>query len=77
MRARKAREQLTSQFLNQFEVSLIDIGEDPEGKSDTPVLRVHFRQNATILADLPREVDGIPIRQVYGDYKLQRASKSK
>lgn len=60
-----------------FGFSETDIGEDPEGKSDTPVLRVHIRKNATILADLPQEVDGIPIRQVYGNYKLQQASKNK
>jgi len=52
---------------------MIDIGEDPEGRSSTPVLRVHIRRDAAFIADLPPEVDGIPIRQVYGDYALQHA----
>jgi hypothetical protein len=45
-RARRARDQLSDQFLHHPEVSLIDIGVDPEGKEADKriVLRVHLRR---------------------------------
>jgi hypothetical protein len=70
-RARSARDQLAAQLLNHPGVSLIDIGLDPQGLSQAPVLRVHVRQASVALPNLPGEIGGIPIRLVYGDYTLE------
>ena len=70
--ARQARDQLAAQLLGHPGVSLIDIGLDPQGMSDTPVLRVHIRQDDAPARNIPGEISGIPIRAIYGDYSLQR-----
>jgi hypothetical protein len=70
-RARQARARLEAQILAHPDVSLIDIGMDPQGRSDTPVLRVHIRQGEPSALDLPDAIDGIPVRIVWGDYQIQ------
>jgi hypothetical protein len=72
--ARQARDQLAAQLLSHPDVSLIDIGLDPQGLSDTPVLRVHIRQNDAPAPNIPSEISGIPVRAVRGDYTLQRGA---
>jgi hypothetical protein len=73
-KAQQARDRLFAQLLNHPDVSLVDIGMDPRGVSSTPVLRVHLRGGARSVANLPGDIDGIPIRVIYGDYKLQNGS---
>ena len=72
-RAYQARDKLIKQFFDRPEVSLIDIGDDPEnpGQPQRLVLRVHVRQAAQQGLGLPKEVDGIPVRVVKGDYRPQ------
>jgi len=73
-RARQARDQLAAQLLTHPAVSLIDIGLDPEGRCDTPVLRVHIRASAPAAPHVPNEIDGIPVRAIYGDYTIEHGS---
>jgi hypothetical protein len=75
-RARQARDQLAAQFLAQPDISLIDIGLDPQGASDSPVLRVHTRRGDSSALGIPGEIDGIPVRVIHGDYTLQRGSST-
>ncbi len=70
-RARYARSQLETQLLNHPDVTLIDIGIDPQRISTTPVLRVHVRRRDPAALPLPEEVDGIPVRIISGDYQPQ------
>ena len=75
IKARQARDQLAGQLLSHPSVSLIDIGLDPQGMSDTPVLRVHIRQDDTLAPNIPQDISGIAVRVIHGDYTLQhRAS---
>jgi len=71
-KARQGRDQLADQLLQHPDVSLIDIGLDPRGASDLPVLRVHVRGSTVAEPIVPDAVDGIPVRVVSGDYKLER-----
>ncbi len=71
VKARQARDQLAAQVLSHPGVSLVDIGEDPEGASRTPVLRVHLRQVDVAGPQVPKDVDGIPVRVIRGDYRLE------
>jgi hypothetical protein len=71
MKARQAHALLAARYLDYPDVSLIDIGLDPLGTSDTPVLRVHVRRAGATPPDLPGDVDGIPVRLVRGNYQLQ------
>lgn len=73
-RARHARDRLTAQLLIHPAVSMIDIGLDPEERSDTPVLRVHIRPGAPAAPHIPNEIDGIPVRAIRGDYTIQHGS---
>lgn len=73
-RIRRARDQLSDQFLYHPEVSLIDIGFDPEDSSadERLVLRIHLRTTASReQLDLPVEIDGIPVCVIIADYKLE------
>jgi hypothetical protein len=70
-RARQARDQLAAQLSGNTNVSLIDIGLDPSGVSNTPVLRVHVREIDPSGTSLPDSIAGIPVRVTRGDYKLQ------
>jgi hypothetical protein len=75
-RARRARDKLVDQFINHPDVSLIDIGYDLDPESgaatDRIVLRVHMRRSlAREALGLPAEIDGIPVRVVVADYRLE------
>ena len=50
---------------------MLDIGEDPDGVIETPVLRVHVRTTDASGPDTPADVDGIPVRVIRGDYRLE------
>jgi hypothetical protein len=75
-RARRARDKLVDQFLDHPDVSLIDIGYDPDreggGNAERIVLRVHVRRPLTSEeVGLPAQLDGIPVRVLVGDYRLE------
>lgn len=69
-RACKARAELEARFLHLPEVSMIDFGIDEAG-SEAIVLRLHLRRREAVLAGLPQELEGIPVRVIYGNYELQ------
>jgi hypothetical protein len=74
--ARRARDELADQLLDHPDVSLIDIGYDPDRKggeaTERIVLRVHVRRSLDREAlGLPEEIDGIPVRVVVADYRLE------
>jgi hypothetical protein len=75
-RAHQARDQLVAQFFRNPAVYMIDIGVDPQGMSDTPMLRVHIGRGHTAPADIPSAIDSIPVRVIEGDYQLQRGSSA-
>jgi hypothetical protein len=74
-RARRARDKLVDQFLDHPDVSLIDIGYDPDreggGNAERIVLRVHVRWPLTMeeAAGLPAQIDGISVRLLVGNYR--------
>ncbi len=73
-KARRARDQLAQQLSQQPGVSLIDIGFDPESTADPKpvVVRVHLRRLSDQAAlGIPAEIDGVPVRVVQGDYRLE------
>lgn len=73
-KARRARDQLVAQFLSHPDVSLIDIGVDPEDQSPSPriALCIHVRRpDAAESLGLPDEIDGIPVRALTGDYRIE------
>lgn len=73
-RARQALEQLVQLLADQPAVNLIDVGLDPESPQGVGLaLRVHLRQ-ASAQRDLPipSEIDGIPVRILTGDYRIER-----
>jgi hypothetical protein len=72
-RARRARDQLAAQYLSHPDVTLIDIGLDPQHRSSMPVLRIHVRRTDTSLPASIDDVEGIPVRIIYGNYRLQSA----
>ena len=67
-KARRARDQLMAQVMSHPGVRMVDIGIDPQGQSRTPVLRVHVRQEHADNIELPRQIEGIPVRLITGDY---------
>lgn len=69
-RARQARDQLVALLSDNSMVSLVDIGQDPLGASQQPVLRVHVRGDASNL-EIPPMINEIPVRVLRGDYRLQ------
>jgi hypothetical protein len=71
VRAHHARDQLIDQFLSHPDVGMVDIGDDPQGISITPVLRIHLRRTNAALPNVPDEVAGIPVRLIHGDYHIQ------
>ena len=74
-----ARDKLADQYLDDPDVSLIDIGYAPaeeDESSEEIVLRIHVRQNWLKAkpgerAAFPEEIDGIPIIVMPGDYRLE------
>lgn len=75
-RLQKARDKLAAQLHNHPGVSMIDAGFDPQQDMDQAdrqvVLRVHL-SGAASAADLnlPDEVDGIPVRVIRVNYRLE------
>ncbi|MCI0388267.1 MAG: hypothetical protein MOB07_05825 [Acidobacteria bacterium] len=73
-RAKRARDKLANRFENHPQVSLIDLGYDPENgeSAGQVVLRVHVRQPIDRQAlGLGDEIDGIPVLVVVGDYQAE------
>ena len=79
MKARRARDRLVSQFINSPDVVLIDIGippnSDVDNKKDEIVIRIHvhehwFNSRPEERLDFPKEIEGIRIVVVPGDYHL-------
>jgi hypothetical protein len=70
-RVRQALDKLVERYIHHPNVSLIDMGFDPDpAGTEQMVLRVHVRGlNTEEALDLPQEVDGIPVRRVSGDYR--------
>jgi len=71
VKARKARDKLIEQVMGYPAVSLVDIGQDPEGSSPMPVLRVHVQVGDISDLKIAQNIDGIPIRVMRGDYQPQ------
>ncbi len=70
-RACKARLALEARFLDHPEVSMIDFGLDPEAAHEQIAVRLHVRHHETQLSGVPEEIEGIPVRVIYGRYELQ------
>lgn len=70
--ARQARDKLATQILSHPNVSMIDIGQDPDNVAGPPVLRVHVRQSGLSGLNIPKDVDGIPVRVIRGDYRPEK-----
>ena len=71
-RARAARAQLEPLAMPNPDVRMVSIGIDPERRSAQPVLIVTLRHGAVPPANIPNDVNGIPVRIVYGDYQLEQ-----
>jgi len=68
----QARDKLVEQFLSHPEVSLIDIGYEPDLAAGSVVLQIHLRRpEAEKLLSLPKTVDGIPVRVIIADYRIE------
>jgi hypothetical protein len=70
--ARKARAQLETLVISHPDVRMVSIGIDPERQGAEPVLIVTVRHGAVVPADVPNDIDGIPVRVTYGDYQLEQ-----
>jgi hypothetical protein len=69
--ARQTQAKLVSGFLDDPDVRLIDFGSDPG--TGCLVLRVHVRNAAAqSRLGLPPQIDGIPVRVIVADYRLER-----
>jgi hypothetical protein len=78
-KARLARDKLVERFINDLDVSLIDIGFSPNSdageKKDEIVIRIHMREHWFNLRpeeriNIPDEIDGIRVVVMRGDYHL-------
>lgn len=74
--ARRAAGKIEEKFLFHPLVSLIDVGTDPSpataAHAGRPVVRVHLRKPVSRqIMNLPDDVDGIPVRIIIADYKLE------
>lgn len=70
--AARAKDQLAAQLLSNPNVSLIDIGLDPQTPTGPLVLRVHLRSAAARkTVQIPDQVNGIPVRTIVADYQLE------
>jgi hypothetical protein len=67
--AEHARDVLAAELLDRPEVVMVDIGRDEA--LDHLILRVHVRTEREAIASVPKEVEGIPVRVVPGDYRLE------
>jgi hypothetical protein len=71
-RARQARAQLETLVISHPDVRMVGIGIDPEQQGAEPVLIVTIQHGAAIPANVPKDIAGIPVRVVYGDYQLEQ-----
>jgi hypothetical protein len=74
---RQAKDKLVQQFLGHADVTLIDIGyaKGSTQAKQTPVLRIHVKSNqaaakAKTEGTFPKEIDGIPVVVITGEYHL-------
>jgi hypothetical protein len=77
-RLERARDKLVSQYIYHPDVTLIDIGFPLEDNRETKesVLRIHvkdrwMKSSSVQRTAFPKEVDGIPVIVILGDYKLE------
>jgi hypothetical protein len=70
--ARQARAQLETLVFSHPEVRMVGIGIDPEQQGAEPVLIVTIQHGAAVPANVPKDIAGIPVRVVYGDYQLEQ-----
>jgi hypothetical protein len=71
---RQARDKLAAQIGDRPEISLIDIGVDPQSESSprAMVLRVHVhRQWKPKKTPIPDQIDGIRVIVMTGDYQVE------
>ena len=71
-KARAARDSLEAAIIHDANVRMISIGLDPEQQSDLPVLLVHVRDSNALSSTIPTQMDGIPVRVVYGDFHVEQ-----
>jgi hypothetical protein len=71
-RARQARAQLETLVISHPEVRMVGIGIDPEQQGAEPVLIVTIQHGAAVPTNVPKDIAGIPVRVVYGDYQLEQ-----
>ena len=78
-KARLVRDKLVEKFINDPDVTLIDIGFPPNSdagkKNDEIVIRIHMREHWFALRpeerpNIPDEIDGIRVVVTRGDYHL-------
>lgn len=76
-KATRARDQLIEQYMHDPDVTMIDVGYDPEKEktAENAVLRIHVRQrwmNASSdkRTAFPKEVDGIRVIVLPGEFRL-------
>jgi hypothetical protein len=70
---RRVRDVLSLRLLQDPDVSLVDIGQDP-GNQDAGVMvvRVHLRRaEARDRLEIPSEVEGVAVRVIAADYRLE------
>lgn len=73
---RRVKEKLIAQLGVHPEISLIDIGVDPEPTSSDQskelVLRVHIRSaEARQRLKIPEQIDGVRVVVLFGNYQLE------
>jgi hypothetical protein len=70
---RRVRDTLSLRLLQDPDVSLVDIGLDPETQDPgTVVVRVHLRRaDARDRLEIPVEVDGVAVRVITATYHLE------
>lgn len=73
---RRALEELRRRVAGRDGITGTDLSYDPAlgppGEPAAMVLRVHVARGASVQAlDLPREIDGVPVRVVVGEYGME------
>lgn len=73
---RRAKEKLAARLGVHPEISLIDIGVNPDQTTTEPskdvVLRVHVRSSeARQRLNIPKQIDGIRIVVLFGNYRFE------
>ena len=70
--ARQARAQLETLVISHPDVRMVSIGLDPDQQDIKPVLIVTIQRGAAVPAGIPKDVAGIPVRVIHGDYRLEQ-----